>query len=252
MKSHSVKSNAKRAARKLCDKFGVFEPADPVQSGNGEWFPAVTLTGALVDIPAEVTETAVISGGLQPNPVPATSAPELRASPAGRVALAEQAEAAKLIPADIGTADQADDISAEDIPAFLNKRVMPEPEMVKVIDQMDDDGRAHLTVSVDPRIAAILGADLPPRVESSPEDIAARRTARSERAAAEPKPAKQNMADVLVALASRPEGATSEEMQDATKWQAHTLRGYIAGTLRKRGHRFELRKTEAGRKAYHC
>lgn len=80
-------------------------------------------------------------------------------------------------------------------------------------------------------------ADLP-LTKSTPEEIAARRAARRARVA-EPKPAKvakATKADTIIELVSREGGATSAEIQAATDWQAHTIRGYIAGTLRKRGH----------------
>ena len=38
----------------------------------------------------------------------------------------------------------------------------------------------------------------------------------------------------LVALLLRPEGATLEAMQAATGWQAHSVRGAIAGQIRKK------------------
>ena len=38
----------------------------------------------------------------------------------------------------------------------------------------------------------------------------------------------------LTALLLRPEGATIASMQDATGWQAHSVRGAIAGSLKKK------------------
>lgn len=42
--------------------------------------------------------------------------------------------------------------------------------------------------------------------------------------------------DRLAALLARPEGASLAEMMTATGWQAHSVRGAMAGSLRKRGH----------------
>jgi hypothetical protein len=52
----------------------------------------------------------------------------------------------------------------------------------------------------------------------------------------------------LVALLCRPEGAGLQEMQDATGWQAHSVRGAIAGSVKKKlGLTVTSEKTAAGR-----
>jgi hypothetical protein len=52
----------------------------------------------------------------------------------------------------------------------------------------------------------------------------------------------------LVALLLRPEGATLAAMQDATGWQAHSVRGALAGAIKKKlGLAVTSEKTEAGR-----
>ena len=40
--------------------------------------------------------------------------------------------------------------------------------------------------------------------------------------------------DALAALLAQPEGASIDEIMRATGWQAHSVRGAISGTLRKR------------------
>jgi hypothetical protein len=51
-------------------------------------------------------------------------------------------------------------------------------------------------------------------------------------------PARRSRADskqaMLIEMLKRPEGATSAQLQAATQWQPHTVRGFIAGTLRKK------------------
>ena len=42
--------------------------------------------------------------------------------------------------------------------------------------------------------------------------------------------------DQLVALLTRPDGATIAEMCDVTGWQSHSVRGALAGALRKKGY----------------
>ncbi len=38
----------------------------------------------------------------------------------------------------------------------------------------------------------------------------------------------------LLTLFSRPEGASIEDMMQATKWQQHSVRGFLAGTVKKK------------------
>lgn len=52
----------------------------------------------------------------------------------------------------------------------------------------------------------------------------------------------------LVALLLRPEGATLQAMQDATGWQPHSVRGAMAGSIKKKlGFEVTSEKTETGR-----
>jgi hypothetical protein len=55
-------------------------------------------------------------------------------------------------------------------------------------------------------------------------------------------------ADMLVALLSREGGATIADMMAASGWMAHSVRGFMAGALRKRlGHSVTSELTKAGR-----
>jgi hypothetical protein len=52
----------------------------------------------------------------------------------------------------------------------------------------------------------------------------------------------------LVALLLRSEGASLEAMQAATGWQAHSVRGAIAGSIKKKlGFSVTSQKSETGR-----
>jgi hypothetical protein len=55
----------------------------------------------------------------------------------------------------------------------------------------------------------------------------------------------------VLQLLKRPNGATLEAIVSATGWQRHTVRGFIAGTLKtKLGLEVESFKTEAGERSY--
>jgi hypothetical protein len=46
-------------------------------------------------------------------------------------------------------------------------------------------------------------------------------------------PAQHTKKAIILALLKRPEGATLEELMGATGWQAHSVRGFISGTVKK-------------------
>ncbi len=63
--------------------------------------------------------------------------------------------------------------------------------------------------------------------------------------AASPPPSK---IQTLVALLSRKEGASIDELAAATSWQKHSVRGAISGAIKKKlGLSVSSKKTDAGR-----
>ena len=55
----------------------------------------------------------------------------------------------------------------------------------------------------------------------------------AERTEAVPRPG-GSKADLLIGLLKREEGASIDELTAASGWQAHSVRGFISGTLKKR------------------
>jgi hypothetical protein len=54
--------------------------------------------------------------------------------------------------------------------------------------------------------------------------------------------------DLVVALLNRPEGPTIAAMIEATGWQSHSVRGFLAGVVRKKlGLTLDSEKTEGER-----
>jgi hypothetical protein len=56
--------------------------------------------------------------------------------------------------------------------------------------------------------------------------------------------------DRLVTLLRAPGGATLPELQSATGWQVHSVRGAMAGALRKKGYSVTSEKPEGGLRRY--
>jgi hypothetical protein len=54
----------------------------------------------------------------------------------------------------------------------------------------------------------------------------------------------------VVAMLQRKNGATLSEIMEKMGWQRHTVRGFMAGTMRKAGHEVESFKPEGGERTY--
>jgi hypothetical protein len=54
----------------------------------------------------------------------------------------------------------------------------------------------------------------------------------------------------ILELIGRPKGATLAEIQKATDWQAHSVRGFLSTAAKKHGLKIESTKSEAGDRVY--
>ena len=52
--------------------------------------------------------------------------------------------------------------------------------------------------------------------------------------ASAPKPQRVTKQQIMIEMLSRPEGATIEELVEATGWLSHTCRGAMSGALKKK------------------
>jgi hypothetical protein len=59
-------------------------------------------------------------------------------------------------------------------------------------------------------------------------------------------------AETLIALLQRKQGVSVAEMMSATGWQSHSVRGFMAGALKKKlGQAVTSTKTKSGERRYH-
>ena len=64
-------------------------------------------------------------------------------------------------------------------------------------------------------------------------------------------PSPLTKAAMVLQLLQQTNGATLAELKDATGWQAHSIRGFLSGTVRKRmGHTVLLQNTADGDRRY--
>lgn len=290
MKSHSVKSNAKRAARKFAERFPAVTVEAPEAASAGGWFPVVMVSEAeatpAMDDAAKEAGVLVVRARDAAKGIVLEQADMLDGNVSQTVRLADGAEVERVVSAD--EAYGAEDPSEAAAPVLFDDlhdldKSPPAAEPVDLAhvvihctggrgtDRKSEGYHDLVTAEPDapaaptkpkpvdtPRppkpTAAELAASLPPRKDSTPEEIAARRAERRKRVDEEKAagirdrfgnkidPRGPSRADIIIRLVGRPDGATVEELTTATGWQRHTLRGYIAGTLRKRGHAIEVRK----------
>ena len=93
-----------------------------------------------------------------------------------------------------------------------------------------DDGRLVTLVITDAGLAAI---GIEP--EEALEPVPAKTSAPAESAAPkERKPREGTKQQQMIDLLRRPKGATLAEIAEATAWQQHTIRGAMAGALKKK------------------
>jgi hypothetical protein len=83
------------------------------------------------------------------------------------------------------------------------------------------------------------------RVNGAPK---AKRAAKTRENGAAPRDGSKTA--TVVALLERAKGATLAEIMDKMGWQAHTVRGFMAGAMKKAGHTVESFKPEGGQRTY--
>jgi hypothetical protein len=78
----------------------------------------------------------------------------------------------------------------------------------------------------------------------------AKKTPRAKKATGKPKADRTNKKAEVIAMMKRAKGATLAEIMSATKWQAHTVRGFVSILGKKGGETIESSKNAAGERTY--
>jgi len=126
----------------------------------------------------------------------------------------------------------------------------------KAIQRLNGSATPEAATAVETAPAAPKGAKgAPTKSKSSKKTTPAKKSPKGAKAA---KPAKaesgapregSKTAQVL-AMLQRKNGATITEIMKAMGWQRHTVRGFMAGAMRKAGHEVESFKPEGGERTY--
>jgi hypothetical protein len=126
----------------------------------------------------------------------------------------------------------------------------------KAIQRLNGSATPEAATDVETAPAALKGAKgAPAKGKSSKKASPAKKAPKGAKAS---KPAKSEFGvpregsktAQVVALLQRKNGATLSEIMEKMGWQAHTVRGFMAGALKGAGHEVESFKPEGGERTY--
>jgi uncharacterized surface protein with fasciclin (FAS1) repeats len=89
-----------------------------------------------------------------------------------------------------------------------------------------------------------------PKTERARNAKPPKKAARAKKPASKPTAERSNKRAEVIALMKRAKGATLAEIMAATKWQAHTVRGFVSILGSKGGEKIESSKNAAGERTY--
>ncbi len=98
-----------------------------------------------------------------------------------------------------------------------------------------------------PRVKKTNPAELPSPIELPALPARTTLTAPSEVSAPAPRASKLA---IVIAMLQAPDGATIADLCDATGWQSHSVRGALAGSLKRKGHSVTSTKPADGPRRY--
>ena len=101
--------------------------------------------------------------------------------------------------------------------------------------------------TIDSENSATIKAPQPKRAAKKSNTV--KKTARAKKVG-KPNAERANKKAEVITLMKRAKGATLAEIMAATKWQAHTVRGFVSILGRKGGEKIESSKSDAGERTY--
>ena len=104
--------------------------------------------------------------------------------------------------------------------------------------------------SVDAPVADVAPAETAPNTKPTPAKKAPKAPKVAETPKAESGPREGSKTAQVVAMLQREGGATLAEIMDKMAWQKHTVRGFMAGAMKKAGFVVESFKPEGGERSY--
>jgi hypothetical protein len=139
---------------------------------------------------------------------------------------------------------------------FTNRRIATE-RIWKAIQSLGAAVQPGLATASEPTLAkpvANVGAQVPD-VAPAATDTALKptRTKKAPKIAAQPEtsgPREGSKTAQVVAMLQRKDGATLAEIMEKMGWQKHTVRGFMAGAMKKAGYSVESFKPEGGERTY--
>jgi hypothetical protein len=139
----------------------------------------------------------------------------------------------------------------------------PEPSVVQVgaevVNAEPIAEEPELPANSEPAPAELVGdagtqtSDVGPVPDAGTKPARQKKAPRAPKEAAEPKTGgvrEGSKTATVIALLQRPNGATLEEVMSQIGWQKHTVRGFMAGAMKKAGYTVESFKSEDGARSY--
>jgi hypothetical protein len=130
----------------------------------------------------------------------------------------------------------------------LGEAAQPEPEAKKPAAPA-----AKGKAAGKPKAGAQAAKGAPTKGKSGKQAIPAKAAPKGKKGAKAPEPdgprTNSKMAQVIEMM-RRKNGATIEEIMESMGWQRHTVRGFVAGAMKKAGHEVESFKPEGGSRTY--